>query len=97
MLKIKEIPQNERPYEKCYRLGPEVLTDTELLAIILRTGTKGISAYELAGEILKMDDNKTSLLSLKPLLKSSFWQQKALEWLRLYRFSAYLNWQSEYH
>ena len=78
MLKIKEIPQNERPYEKCYRLGPEVLTDTELLAIILRTGTKGISAYELAGEILKMDDNKTSLLSLKHITKEQLLATKGI-------------------
>lgn len=78
MLKIKEIPQNERPYEKCYRFGPEVLTDTELLAVILRTGTKGISAYELAGEILKMDDNKTSLLSLKHITKEQLLATKGI-------------------
>lgn len=44
--------QSDLPYEKFLRFGPETLTETELLAIILRTGTKDCSAKELAGQIL---------------------------------------------
>lgn len=51
---ISRIPDDERPYEKCLRAGPESLTDAELLAVILRTGTKGISSIELADEILDL-------------------------------------------
>ena len=36
---MKEIPREERPYEKCQRLGPKGLSDSELLAVILRSGT----------------------------------------------------------
>ena len=36
----------ERPYEKCERFGAGSLTDIELLAVLLRTGTKGESALE---------------------------------------------------
>ena len=50
---IKEIPTDERPYEKCLLRGPETLTDSELLAVILRSGTKGISSIELARKVLE--------------------------------------------
>ena len=38
----------ERPYEKCERFGAGSLTDIELLAVLLRTGTKGENSLELA-------------------------------------------------
>lgn len=50
--KIKQIPADERPYEKCLTHGPQALTDSELLAVILRTGTQGVSSLELARRIL---------------------------------------------
>lgn len=47
---MKNLPVSERPYEKAMEQGVEVLSDAELLAVILRTGTKDISARALAGE-----------------------------------------------
>ena len=41
-----------RPYEKCAGHGPEALTDAELLAVLLRTGSRGESSVELAQRIL---------------------------------------------
>ena len=32
---MKELPEQDRPYEKCVRFGPQVLTDPELLAVVL--------------------------------------------------------------
>ncbi len=49
---LKDRPFDERPYEKYETYGAGSLTDTELLAIILRSGTRGKTAVELAGEIL---------------------------------------------
>ncbi len=43
----------EKPYEKCQELGPTALTDAELLAVILRTGTEGQSSIDLARHILQ--------------------------------------------
>ena len=51
--KIKELPEDERPREKLLKYGADKLSDTELLAILLRTGTKGKSAIDMAEEILK--------------------------------------------
>lgn len=48
------MPRDERPYEKCSRLGAEHLSDVELLAVLLRTGTRGENALELAGRIFIM-------------------------------------------
>ena len=48
MVKIKDIPVNERPCERLILNGSEYLSDEELLAIILKTGTKGKSAKELS-------------------------------------------------
>ena len=43
---MKEIPGPDRPYERCERLGPEALTDAELLSIIIRTGAFPLSGPE---------------------------------------------------
>lgn len=51
---IKELPVAERPYEKCLREGPGVLSDSELLAVILRSGTKGVNSLSLAKQILNL-------------------------------------------
>lgn len=47
---IKNLLEEERPYEKCGRFGAESLTDTELLAVMLRSGIKGKNALETAKE-----------------------------------------------
>ena len=54
MMKIRDLPESVRPYERCITDGPEVLSDMELLAVILRTGTQGCSALELSRRILKL-------------------------------------------
>jgi DNA repair protein RadC len=45
--------EDDRPREKLYRLGAKHLSDSELLAVILRIGVKGKSAIDLAQEIKK--------------------------------------------
>ena len=49
---IKDWPAEDRPREKLLQRGSEALTDAELLAIFLRTGTPGKSAVDLARELL---------------------------------------------
>ncbi|MCM1568308.1 MAG: DNA repair protein RadC [Roseburia sp.] len=46
--------KQDMPYEKFLRFGAESLTESELLAIIIRTGTKDLSAQELAAEVLSL-------------------------------------------
>lgn len=48
---IKEIPLNDRPREKMAANGAAVLTDAELIAILLRTGTAEKSAIDIASEL----------------------------------------------
>ncbi|MCX7903548.1 MAG: DNA repair protein RadC [Caloramator sp.] len=50
--KIKDIPHDERPRERLIKFGPESLSNAELLAILLRTGTKEYSAINLAQSII---------------------------------------------
>ena len=64
---IKELPVPERPYEKCMAMGPSSLSDAELLAVILRTGTKGQSALETARRILSLNPSMDGLLGLHHL------------------------------
>lgn len=54
---IKELPVSQRPYEKCLQEGAGALSDSELLAVILRSGTKGLSSLALAGRILALTEN----------------------------------------
>lgn len=49
---MKNIPDMERPYEKFLKSGAAILTDAELLAIVLRTGSRGENVIELAKRIL---------------------------------------------
>ncbi len=51
-LTIKELPPDERPRERLQKCGAEALSDSELLAIILRTGTAKVSAMQLAAQLL---------------------------------------------
>lgn len=64
MEKMKEINAAERPYEKCERFGAENLTDTELLAVLLRTGTVGENSLELARKILNPVFSQEGILNL---------------------------------
>ncbi len=50
--KTQRAKNQEQPYERFLRFGAESLTETELLAIIIRTGTKDKSALQLAEEVL---------------------------------------------
>ena len=54
MKKLQQERAQELPYERFLRFGPENLTETELLAIIIRTGTKESSALEVADQVLKL-------------------------------------------
>ncbi len=49
---MKELPVSERPYEKCEEFGPSVLSDAELLAVMIRTGSGGACSTELARQVL---------------------------------------------
>ncbi len=51
--KIKELPETERPRERLKEVGPNYLSDKEILAIILKTGTKDKNVMDLSLEILK--------------------------------------------
>lgn len=53
MGKIKDLPKILRPREKLQRYGPSKLSNSELLAIILRTGKKGENVVEMAEKILR--------------------------------------------
>jgi len=51
-MKLKDLPKVERPREKLEKYGPEKLSSSELLAILLGTGTKNVNVVELSKRIL---------------------------------------------
>lgn len=59
-------PAEDRPREKLLARGAAALSDAELLAIFLRTGTRGKSAVDLARELLSEFGNLRGLLSSQP-------------------------------
>ncbi len=58
---MKDMPLDEQPREKALKYGFSSLSDAELLAILLRTGTKELNVKELALEILKEMNNLNGL------------------------------------
>ncbi|HEX2825645.1 MAG TPA: DNA repair protein RadC [Burkholderiales bacterium] len=62
-MRIVDWPLEERPREKLLAKGPEFLSDAELIAILLRTGIKGMTAVDLAREVLKRFGSLHALLT----------------------------------
>ena len=56
-MKIKYLPEDERPREKCFSRGAESLSNSELIALLINSGTREKSAIALAEEILSLDDS----------------------------------------
>ena len=56
-IKIKELPISERPYEKLELYGENALSNAELLAIIIKSGTKEESSVQLAQKVLSLNNN----------------------------------------
>src|SRR3954466_7774773 len=50
---IRDLPVQDRPRERLAARGADALRDAELIAILLRTGTKGLSAVDIADQLLK--------------------------------------------
>lgn len=65
-LSIGEIRARDRPRERLDRLGPSALTDAELVALVLRNGSRGAGAFELAHDLLA-EQNLAGLSQLEPL------------------------------
>lgn len=63
-MKMKELEVMDRPYEKLEAYGANVLSDSELLAILLKTGTKNKTVLEIARELMKKDVEKEGILFL---------------------------------
>ena len=56
-LKMKELPISERPYEKLELYGPDVLSNAELLAIIIKSGTKNENSISIAQRVLQLNNS----------------------------------------
>lgn len=79
-IKMKEMPISERPYEKLKMYGAENLSNSELLAIIIKNGTKEYTALDLANKVLKLNDNKNKedLSFLQDVSIAEFMQIKGI-------------------
>lgn len=71
-MKIKDLPKIERPRERLIAKGAENLKDSELLAILLRTGRAGKNVIEIASQVLSKYSKKRLLqMTYQDLLKIS--------------------------
>ncbi len=66
MARVKELPPDDRPREKLILRGPQNLSDAELIAILLRTGTKGKNVIQLAQDLINKYGN-LNILSMQTL------------------------------
>ena len=62
-MNVKDLPLDDRPREKMLLRGPQSLSDAELLAVLLRTGTKGKSVITISQELISENDNLAVLAS----------------------------------
>lgn len=66
---MKELPDSERPYEKCERYGADALSNAELIAVLLKTGTREKTSLSLAMEILQAHPSYKGLMGLHHLTR----------------------------
>ena len=59
-IKIKQLPEGERPYEKLEMYGEKALTNAELMAIIIKTGTKEHTSVDIAKQILNLNKKESN-------------------------------------
>src|SRR6188768_2011352 len=88
-LKIREMPQDERPREKLLARGPDALTNPELIAILLRTGRRGMNVIEVARELL---NKYKSFAELSRCSVTSLGQSRELVRPRHWNWSRRLIW-----
>lgn len=92
-VRIREIPSSERPRERLRDLGPGALSNAELLAIILRTGSGGMNVLNLATNLLTRHGGLGGLagLSFSELLhEKGLGEAKASELMALFQLAARL-------
>ena len=77
-IKIKELPISERPYEKLEMYGANQLSNAELLAILIKTGTKEETSVELAQKILLLKGNQDNLRFLQDMAIEEFMTVKGI-------------------
>lgn len=65
-MKIKDIEKEKRPREKALRFGMRSLSDVELLALILQSGNKNHTVFEIAEDVLRMSNSLANLFDLYP-------------------------------
>ncbi len=75
---MKEMPKTEQPYEKFLFSGAETLSDAELLAIIIRTGSKEEKSIDLARKVLTISNCNDSLLNITRLTLKDLLQIKGI-------------------
>ncbi len=61
---IRDLPVSERPRERLLKQGSAALSDAELVAVLLRTGAKGLSVIQMSTELLQETDGLSGLVSL---------------------------------
>lgn len=78
-IKIKQLPETERPYEKMELYGEKALSNAELLAIIIKTGTKEESSIVIAQKLLSMNTSTANNLDfLKEITLSELMRIKGI-------------------
>jgi len=88
-MKIKEIPKEGRPRERFLKFGPQALSDAELLAIILRTGSKGENVVDMSNRLIaEYGLNKLFDCSLKELQRiKGIGPSKAMQILAIFEIN----------
>lgn len=90
---LKDLPVESMPREKLLARGPQALSDAELLAIFLRTGTPGMNVLELADCLLRQSGSLRALFSAS---KDQFCAHKGLGEAKFVQLQAVLEMTQRY-
>lgn len=85
-LTVKDLPSDEQPRERVLKYGIESLSNADLFAIILRTGTKGYPVTDICRDLMRINDNK--LLNLERKTRDEIMQMKGVGELKAMQIEA---------
>ena len=89
IMKMKDLPEAEKPYEKLENCGASCLSNSELLAVLIKSGTKDKTAVQLSQEVLLLDESNAGLSFLNSISLHDLQQIKGLGRVKAIQIKAF--------
>ncbi len=95
-MKMKDLPETEKPYEKLENYGASSLSNAELIAVLIKSGTKDKTAIQVSQEVLSLDESNSGLSFLNSISLHELQNIKGLGRVKAIQLKAFAELASRY-